>query len=122
MSKSIPSIHYRGPENFVSVIGSYSRVNYIFSQDTDYTVTPETWEDFYEILLLDRTNIAGRLYVCADDPITKTNLRRVPVEERFVPQEIIDNQEEVNKEAEKNHTLKRYKNEYIARINLSLAR
>lgn len=123
MSKSaIPSIHYRGPENFVSVIGSYSRVNYIFSQETDYTVTPETWEDFYEIMLLDRVNIAGRLYVCADDPTAKTNLRRVPVEERFVPQEILDNQAEIDAEAEKRNTLKRYKNEYVARINLSLAR
>lgn len=121
MSKSILSIFYRGPENFVSVISS-SRVNYTFSRDTDFTVTPETWEDFYEILLLDKMNVRDRLYVVSADPISSTNMRRVPVEERFVSQEVIDNQAEVDAQYSKKAEFNRYKNEYIGRINLQIAR
>lgn len=117
----IPSIHYRGPENHVSVIGS-SRASYVFSKDTDFTVHPATWEDFYEILLLDKYNIFGRIYVLALDPIAATNLRRATQEEFFLAPEIIDNQKEVDGIHKKKNELNAIKNEYIGRINLQIAR
>lgn len=120
MKNSIPSIFYRGPENHVSVI-SASRVNYTFSRDTDYTVSPESWEDFYEILLLDKFNVRGRLYVVSTDPTSATNLRRVSPEEYVVPEELIEAQNAVNDESAKKAELLGLKNKYIAGINLQIA-
>ena len=120
MKNSIPSIFYRGPENYVSVI-SASRVNYTFSRDTDYTVSPESWEDFYEILLLDKFNVRGRLYVVSTDPTSETNLRRVSPEEYVVPEELIEAQNVINDESAKKTELLGLKNKYIAGINLQIA-
>lgn len=124
MSKSakdlIPSIFYRGPENFVNIIGN-SRTNYVFSRETDYTVAPVTWEDFYEILLVDRYNVRDRLFVLADDPSISTNLRRVAPEEVEIPQSLYDAQAETDAVTKKQTELFRLKNEYIGRINLQIA-
>jgi len=124
MSKSakgvIPSIFYRGPENFVNIIGT-SRTNYVFSRETDYTVEPVTWEDFYEILLVDRYNVRDRLFVLADDPTKATNLRRVAPEEVEIPQHLYDAQAETDAVSKKKTELLRLKNEYIGRINLQIA-
>lgn len=116
----IPSIFYRGPENFVNVIGS-SRTNYVFSRETDYTVTPVTWEDFYEILLIDRYNIRNRLFVLVGDPTWETNLRRVAPEEVIISQDLYDAQAQVDTVSKKQAEITRLKNEYIARINLQIA-
>lgn len=116
----IPSIFYRGPENFVNIIGT-SRTNYVFSRETDYTVAPVTWEDFYEILLVDRFNIRDRLFVLADDPTKATNLRRVAPDEVEISQDIYDAQAKVDSVSKKETELTRLKNEYIGRINLQIA-
>lgn len=116
----IPSIFYRGPENFVNIIGT-SRTNYVFSRETDYTVEPVTWEDFYEILLVDRFNIRDRLFVLADDPTKATNLRRVAPDEVEISQDIYDAQAKVDSVSKKETELTRLKNEYIGRINLQIA-
>jgi len=122
MSKSatIPSIFYRGPENFVNIIG-ISRTNYVFSRETDYTVAPVTWEDFYEILLVDRYNVRDRLFVLADDPTKATNLRRVAPEEVEISQDLYDAQAQTDAVTKKETELFRLKNEYIGRINLQIA-
>lgn len=116
----IPSIFYRGPENFVNIIGN-SRTSYVFSRETDYTVTPVTWEDFYEVLLVDRYNVRDRLFVLSNDPSIATNLRRVAPEEVVISQDLYDAQAVVDTEVQKKSDIARLKNEYIGRVNLKIA-
>lgn len=120
MKNSIPSIFYRGPENYVSVI-SASRESYTFSRETDYTVSPTSWEDFYEILLLDKFNVRWRLYVVVWDPTGDTNLRRVSADELVQADEVVEAQAVINDESAKRTQLLGLKNQYIASINLQIA-
>lgn len=117
---TIPSIVYRGPEDFIG-IDSSTKVNYAFSQETNYTVTPESWEDFYEILLVDKSNIRDRLLVCSQDPLAKTNLRRKSPDDFVVPEVQQGIQDEIDQRVRMKNRKDTLMNEYIAKVNFQIA-
>lgn len=119
-STLIPKVFYRGPENYASIVGS-SGTQYVFSQESGYSVQPVTWEDFYEILLIDRFNVFNRIIVLSDDPISSTNLRRVAPEDVVVSTDIYEAQAVVDAKFAKKQELLNHKNIYIGKINLQIA-
>lgn len=123
MSKTtIPSVTYRGPQDSILVVGPLTRINYVFDASNEFTLTPETWEDFYAIMHVDYDALK-RNFVCTDDPKASQHLRRVSqMDGNYeVPAEVLAEQAKVDAREAKNQRIKFHMNEYITRVNNDIA-
>lgn len=109
----VPEVTYRWSQNYARIDTPYKNT-YEFSTENNFTVQPTTWEDFYAILALDKDSIV-RNFLCALDPKSTENFRRVSAVEReevVVPQEVYERQAEIDAKHAKESRLEFFKNEY----------
>jgi hypothetical protein len=69
----IPEVVYRGQLEFLRFVTN-GKKDYLFTPENGYIIRPESFGDLYEMLAFED---AGKSIVLADDPMSKTNYRRV---------------------------------------------
>lgn len=74
------SITYRWHLNFTTILTRFGG-EYSFNKENNYTVTPNTWDDLYDIIL-SNGDPHFRDIVFTRDPKAKTNERRVSIDEQ----------------------------------------
>lgn len=119
---TIPSVTYRGPQESILVVGPITRINYTFDATNDFTVVPETWEDFYAMMHIDYDALK-RNFVCSEDPKSKQHLRRISqMDGNYeVPADVLDRQAEIDASEARKSLINGYANEYITRVNNDIA-
>ncbi len=105
------------------IIRTPEHTEYVFSAENKYSVVPETWADLYFILSFDRNSFEGskRNFVFSKDPASKTNERRVYVEQTFEPVEPTEDEQKAEQERLDAIDLEKFKLQYISAINHKVA-
>lgn len=108
---------YRGAEQIFTFVG-LSKNKYSFTIDNEFSVTPSTWADYYEMIAFDKSHTS---IVDAKDPLSKTNLRRVSMYEYAVPEKLIKAQEQRDEEAKKERIHRELQKKYMFSITDKIA-
>lgn len=86
------AITYRWPQSFSNILTRFGG-QYVFDAANNFTVTPFTWEDFYDIILIDRDPYY-RDFVLADDPKAGITDRRIIIDTYVLDPELARKQAE----------------------------
>lgn len=103
------------------IIVTPGKREYSFDSSNEYSVVPDTWADLYFILSFDK-NIESnnRNFVFAKDEASKTNERRIFVEQEFEP---VDQSVELERiaKANKEKELDIYRKQYRSNVEYKIA-